>query len=236
MKQAIKPLVLATAVSVAALAGTLPAAHAGLSGNVGVVSQYIFRGGVENDSPSVQGGLDWSADNGIYAGYWASNLGYGDDGSKGVENDFYVGWSGGDTFTWDLGVIYYAYLNVSDSNTPEIYGSLGWGPFSLGVAYAADDSAWTNQGDTYWSLSAEGDIGMGFTLSGKAGYYMYEDDGEYITGASEDDFRDFDLTLSHAIGSTGADMSLSYIFGGKDRFGGDLDDQIVLGLSYGFDI
>ena len=39
-----------------------------------------------------------------------------------------------------------------------------------------------------------------------------------------------------ALSLNGADMSLSYIFGGKDRFGGDLDDQIVLGLSYGFDI
>ena len=107
MKTAMKPLFLATSFAIASVAGAMTTAHAaetaektmeattieGLSGNIGVVSQYIFRGFVENENPSVQGGLDWAADNGFYVGYWGSNIGYGDeDSNNAVENDFYLGW------------------------------------------------------------------------------------------------------------------------------------------------
>jgi uncharacterized protein (TIGR02001 family) len=234
MKTAIKPLVLATAVAVSSTAGMVTAAKAEITGNIGVVSQYIFRGGVENDGAAVQGGLDWASDMGIYAGYWGSNLGYGDDGAKGVENDFYVGWGGGDAFTWDVGLLWYTYLNVDNASVPEIYGSLGWGPLSIGLAYAMDDAVWTNQGDMYGTLAVEGEIMGGFTAGAKAGYYWYEKNGKYINSTSSSDFRDLDLYVSHALGATGADMGLHYIVGGKDRDGNDLDDNIVLSVSFGF--
>ena len=234
MKTAIKPLVLATAVSVASLSGMISTAQAEISGNIGAVSQYIFRGGVENDDASVQGGLDWASDNGIYVGYWGSNLGYGDDGANGVENDFYAGWGGGDKFTYDIGLLYYYYLNVSDSNVPELYGNLGWGPLTFGAAYALDDASWTNQGDIYWSLAAEGEVGGGFTLGAKAGWYTYEKEGEFISSSEDSGFRDLDLSVSHALGATGADMGLHYIVGGDDRDGNELDDNIVFSLSMGF--
>ena len=234
MKTAIKPLVLATSVSIASMAGMVSTAQAEITGNIGAVSQYIFRGGVENDSVSVQGGLDWSADNGIYVGYWGSNLGYGDDGSNGVENDFYAGWGGGESVTWDIGLLYYAYLNVDDANTPELYGSIGYGPVTLGTTYTLDDSNWTNKGDMYWSLAAEGEVAGGFTLGAKAGWYSYKKEGEYISGTASSNFRDLDLSVSHALGATGADMGLHYIVGGKDRDDNDLDDNIVLSVSFGF--
>jgi len=245
MNTVIKPLVIATAMSVAGLVSTAQAADVdasgieatpiqGLSGNIGVVSQYIFRGGVENDGASVQGGLDWAADNGIYVGYWGSNLGYGDDGANGVENDFYVGWGGGDKFTYDIGLLYYYYLNVDDANVPELYGSLGWGPLSFGAAYATDDANWTNKGDIYWSLTAEGEVGGGFTLGAKAGWYTYEKEGEFISSTESSGFRDLDLYVSHPLGATGADMGIKYIVGGKDRDGNDLDDNLVFSLSMGF--
>lgn len=234
MKTAIKPLALATAVSIASMAGMISTAQAEITGNVGVVSQYIFRGGVENDGPSVQGGLDWASDNGLYAGYWGSNLGYGDDDSNGFENDLYIGWGGGESFTWDIGFLYYAYLNVSDADTPELYGSIGFGPVTLGTTYAVDDSNWTNKGDMYWTLAAEGDVAGGFTLGAKAGFYTYEKEGEFISSTSSSGFRDLDFSISHALGATGADMGLNYIVGGEDRDGGDLDDHITVSVSFGF--
>ena len=239
MKTVIKPLALATALASIAFASTARAqedessAIDGLSGNIGVVSQYIFRGGVENDDASVQGGLDWAASNGIYVGFWGSNLGYGDDGANGVEADFYAGWGGGDDFTWDLGVYYYNYINVSDANVPELYANIGWGPVSAGLNYAAGDAAWTNKGDIYWTLGAEGEVG-GFTLGALAGWYTYKKEGKFISSTSDSGFRDLSLYVSHPLGATGADMGLTYIVGGDDRDGNGLDDNFVFSVSMGF--
>ncbi|WP_227557066.1 TorF family putative porin [Acinetobacter johnsonii] len=68
-----------------------------LSGSLAVLSQYIYRGGIENDQPTLQAGLEYEHASGLYAGYWASTLNYdAADISKdhGVEHDFYMGYAG----------------------------------------------------------------------------------------------------------------------------------------------
>ncbi len=247
MKTAIKPLAIATAISIASMAAMVAPAHAELTGNIGVFSQYVLRGitnAPENDNAAIQGGLDWGHDSGFFVGYWGSNLGYGDAGSdtKGFENDFYAGWGGeAGSINWNLGATYYYYLNISDFNALEPFAYVGFGPATFGFKYLAEDVAWGNQGDTYWTLDASHEIGAGFTLAGTIGYYSYEKDGEFIpdvpnSGAIGSGFRHFNIDLSHPIGNTGADMALTYIVGGDDRFGVEQDNQIVLSLTYGFDI
>jgi uncharacterized protein (TIGR02001 family) len=242
MTIAIKPLAVATALSVASMAAAIAPAQAELSGNIGVFSKYVLRGITnvpENDGAAIQGGVDWAHDSGFYLGYWGSSLDYADEGSaSGFENDFYGGFAGsvGD-ISYDIGLIYYYYLNISDANAPEIAASVGYGPVSLGMKYLADDVAWGNQGDIYWTLSGDMDIGMGWNLGGVLGYYTYETDGEFIPDVPEAEssaFRHFDVSLSHAIGETGADFGLTYIFGGDDRFGNEQDNATVLSLTYGF--
>lgn len=241
MTIAIKPLAVATALSVASMAAAIAPAQAELSGNIGVFSQYVLRGitnAPENDGAAVQGGIDWANDSGFYLGYWGSSLGYSDNEGSGFENDFYGGWGGSiDNFSWDIGLIYYYYLNIDDANAPEIVGSLGFGPVSLGMKYLADDVVWGNTGDIYWTLSGDVDIGMGWNLGGVLGYYTYEEDGEFITaadGPQDSAFRHFDITLSHAIGESGADFNFTYIVGGDDRFGVSQKDATVLSVTYGF--
>ena len=244
MKIAIKPLALATAVSVASLAGAIAPAQAEVSGNIGVFSKYILRGitnAPENDNTAVQGGLDWSFGPGFYLGYWGSNLGYSDPGeSNGFENDFYGGWGGSaGSVSWDLGLIYYYYLNISDANALEAVGSVGFGPVSLGAKYLTEDVAWGNTGDIYWTLSGDMDVGAGFNLGAVLGWYTYEKDGEFIPEVPEaksSAFRHLDIVLSHPIAETGADMNLTYILGGDDRFGVEQEDAVVLSVTYGFDI
>lgn len=243
MKNSIRPIALATAFSIASMAAAIAPAQAELTGNIGVFSQYVLRGitnAPENDGAAIQGGIDWAHDSGFYLGYWGSNLGYSDSDGTGFENDFYGGWGGSmDNFSWDLGLIYYYYLNIDDANAPELYGSVGFGPVSLGAKYLMDDIVWGNQGDIYWTLSGDMDIGAGFNLGGVLGYYTYEKDGEYIPEVAEAEssaFRHFDVTLSHPIGNTGADANFTYIFGGDDRFGGEQDDAMVFSVTYGFDI
>lgn len=64
-----------------------PAPEHSLSGNVGVVSQYVFRGlSQTNGKPAVQGGLDYTHASGLYAGTWLSNISWFTDQNAGVKN------------------------------------------------------------------------------------------------------------------------------------------------------
>lgn len=233
-------LALAASVGLGAVSGVAGAAE--LSGNMGVYSKYVLRGmtnDAESDSPAVQGGLDYSADNGLYAGYWASSLDYGDGEAKtGFENDFYVGFAGeAGGMSYDIGLIQYSYVSINDADGLEVSASVGFGPVSLGMKYLTNDVVWGNAGDTYWTLSYETELPKGFNLSAVYGYYTYEATGEFdSTTGDKNGFRHLDLTLSHPIGKTGADMTITYIVGGKDRNEVKQDNTMVLGMSYGFDI
>lgn len=238
--------------AVVALGGsalTVPApADAEVSGNIGVVSNYVLRGitaAMENDGTAVQGGLDWAHASGVYAGYWGSSLSYADASGdpdapyaeSGFENDLYAGYAGsvGD-FSYDVGAIYYHYMSIDDADAPELAASVGWGPVSLGAKYLLDDVVWGNEGDTYLTLSGGTPLPADFEFSATLGYYLYTDEGEFISATENDSaFRHLDLTLSHPIGETGADMSVTYVLGGEDRQGNEQEDTVVLGVSYGFD-
>ena len=68
-----------------------------LTGNVGLFSQYVFRGISQTDEdPAVQGGIDFAHKSGIYLGTWASNVSWLSDGnpdvSASMEWDFYGGY------------------------------------------------------------------------------------------------------------------------------------------------
>ena len=63
-----------------------------LSGNVGLTTDYIWRGMTQNDSnPSINGGFDLEDDSGFYLGVWAANVEADDDdtiaGSGSIELD-----------------------------------------------------------------------------------------------------------------------------------------------------
>ncbi len=94
--------------------------------------------------------------------------------------------------------------------------------------------AWGNQGDIYWSIGYEAGLPNDFSFGATLGYYTYEEDGEFITGGEDSGFKHLDLTLSHPLGATGADMSITYMLGGKDRFDKDIEDTVVLGASFSF--
>ena len=122
--------VLATAIApgmVSAADPTPPPPEHTFTGNVGIYSQYIFRGLTQTDrKPALQGGFDYAHSSGLYAGTWASNISwlkenasvagpppvyagtYGQGGS--LEWDFYGGYKTtfGD-FGVDIGTLYYYY-------------------------------------------------------------------------------------------------------------------------------
>ncbi len=153
-----------------------------VSGNVGLYSDYIFRGYTQTkNDPALQGGFDIEHESGAYAGVWASNVnwttegGYMDDNS--MEIDGYFGFAGdlGETgIGYDVGVLkfYYPGTNTTagaggaDTDATEVYASLSKqiGPVSasLGVYYVVSDDAWgfvNADGSIYWDLSVATSVG-----------------------------------------------------------------------------
>jgi uncharacterized protein (TIGR02001 family) len=96
--------------------------------NIGVVSDYRFRGiSQKKEEPAIQGGVDFSYGIG-YFGLWGSNIDFGDDslgrGIAPVEIDIYGGikpvWG---PVTFDLGLLYYAYPGARDTFAGGLAGS-----------------------------------------------------------------------------------------------------------------
>jgi uncharacterized protein (TIGR02001 family) len=83
------------------------------SANVGVTSDYVFRGISQTfQDPAVQGGVDFTCGR-FYFGFWGSNVDFGPDAN--VEIDVYAGIKGtAGRISWDLGVIYYGYPGQDD--------------------------------------------------------------------------------------------------------------------------
>jgi uncharacterized protein (TIGR02001 family) len=58
-----------------------------LTGNLSLVSQYIFRGlSQTNGDPALQGGMDFSHASGVYAGMWFSNISWYTDQNANIKS------------------------------------------------------------------------------------------------------------------------------------------------------
>jgi uncharacterized protein (TIGR02001 family) len=239
----LRTLTLAFGAAIGSMAAPLTAS-AEVTGNIGAVSKYVLRGvtnNAENDSTAIQGGLDYSHASGLYAGYWGSNLDYGNATTvTGFENDFYAGYKfDAGPLAFNLGAIYYLYTEVEDSDGLEAVLGVGMGPVTLGVKYLLDDVAWGNDGDMYVTVDYSQPLPNNFTLAASYGHYFYDDDdaGNPLLAAPttvDDAFRHLNLTLSHPVAKDAATMSVTYILGGEDRSGVDQKDAVVLGLSTTF--
>jgi len=157
------------------------------SANVGVVSEYIFRGlSQTDDTPALQGGFDWNLESiagspvGLYAGFWGSNVDF--KTGNHLETDWYAGLQGNiapiDT-TWKLGGLYYLYPRAPTGSN-QSYGELtsllshdfGLAAFTVGFNYSPD--FFGGSGDAEY-LSFKLDIPIWkFTLSPIAGRQWIE--------------------------------------------------------------
>lgn len=205
-----------------------PAAHAELSANIGVTSNYIWRGVTQtDDGAAVQGGIDWAHESGFYLGTWASNIKWGTDVSSGVEVDFYGGYGGQfNDFGYDLGLIYYYYpdSDYDDSDFTEIYLSGSWKWLELGLAYTIDgdqpDDALFSDGDMYYYGSLSFDLQNDWSIGGTIGYYDFDvpnsGDFDYAhyqldVGKGAGDFGDFTFSVSTADDESGDDDTKFFV-------------------------
>ena len=194
----------------AAVAGILVsnASFAGVTANVGVTSNYVWRGvTLSNEGPAVFGGVDYSHDSGAYAGVWQSSEGFTDSG----ETDVYVGYSGeAGSISYDVGYLMYMYpqdQNIPDVDYDEIYFSVGYDFVSFFYASSSDVET------DYMSLTFEYD-----KFSFVYGDYAYD-----LTPAN--DYSHYDLSAALT-----DELSITY---SKNDTTGDDDGRLF--ITYGLE-
>ncbi|HUP07607.1 MAG TPA: TorF family putative porin [Caldimonas sp.] len=197
-----------------------------LSFNIGVVSDYRFRGISQTRfDPALQGGIDYAIPNtGFYIGTWMSNIKWikdageiagVDTGSAPVEWDFYGGYKGEivkDTLSYDVGLLQYYYPNqhldripnTYSPDTLEIYGALTYGPATVKYSHSLTRLFGTadSKNSGYLEAAATFDVGGGFSVTPHIGY-------QHVAHNSNLTYTDYSLTGSHDW--FGLSFSLAYI-------------------------
>ena len=204
--------------------------------NVGVTSNYLWRGVTQSDSAaSVSGGLDYSSDSGFYAGTWVGSLADGDNGFDGSETDIYFGFGGdiSEGVGYDVGYIYYHYSTQEDADFSEIYASVSASVVTVGAAYTVDsqvdDAVGTGEGfiegDVYIYGSVGFDLSDEFSLGATIGNYAFDDDGE---GGAELDYTNYQVDLTKSTESMG---DFTFTISSTDVDGADTDVVVSWGIA-----
>jgi uncharacterized protein (TIGR02001 family) len=200
-----------------------PASNHTLTGNIGLFSQYIFRGLTQtNEEPALQGGMDYAHTSGFYAGTWGSNVSVLRDsnaytGGGSLELDIYGGFKGSigkSDFGYDVGLLYYWYpgdvnkaQGFHEADTLEVYGAITWKWLSAKLSYSLQDKTFgvdDSRGTYYLDLTAVYPI-PNTKLTAIAHYGMQEFDGSGVTcnGGSNNDqcasYKDWKLGLNYSL-------------------------------------
>lgn len=210
-------------------------AMAGVTGNVGVTSEYFYRGLLQTAStgtPSVSGGLDYAHDSGFYVGTWAA----GTEGfAGGLEWDVFGGFSGEiGSFGYDIGVFFYGYPDAGVNDTIEYHIGGTVGPATLTYNYSDDwfgsdlDASYLNLALAF-SLSETLDLGLSVG-------YSFGDAFDQVGGLP--DYVDYNLSLTKKV-TEQLSASLSLIGTDLDEDVGETVDagpRLIIGATYSFDL
>ncbi len=161
--------------------------------NVGLYSQYIFRGLTQTaNKPAIQGGVDFTHSTGFYAGAWGSNVSWLEDAKQGgagfgydnssLELDIYGGYRAAiKDVTYDIGLLQYVYpgspvAGAARAETTEIYGSLAYKWVTAKLSVAVSDKVFANRdaaGTYYADLTANYPVTDTITLTAHVGRQEY---------------------------------------------------------------
>ena len=257
MKTSSKLALSAVALASAAFAQT-SFADEGVAYNVGVASQYRYRGIAQTRGmPALQGGVDYDSGKGFYVGAWGSTIRWiketgldpayasptGKDVKGPVELDLYGGYKfEAAGLGWDLGLLRYQYLGntlqnavgFTNANTTEAYLAATYGVTTLKYSNSTTDLFGNidSKGSRYWDLSATFDLGDGYSF---VPHYGRQTIKNYINSS----YSDVSLTLNKDMGR-GMTGSVSAIAtNGKEAAwtynGYNLaKSAVVVGLKYTF--
>jgi len=171
-----------------------------VSANVALTTNYIWRGTTQNmEDPAIQGGFDYAAESGAYAGVWGSSVDFGGDES--TEIDFYAGYGfSAGSVDLDLGVIAYTYHGGDDAagDFEEIYLGASFGSFGLTYSVGLDDAN-DNIELSYGYDFSGASLGLTYGDYDSFSYYSASVSGETKSGLGWDvTFADTDVDNSDA--------------------------------------
>ena len=204
-----------------AFAEDAPAAAAPvITSNVGVVSDYLYRGlSQTGGNPAIQGGFDYTPASGFYLGAWGSTISWLADEyvagtnttsgtgaqSAGLELDTYFGFrnSFATDYSYDVGYLRYNYpghyaTGATKADTDEIYALIGYKWLSAKYSYALSNlfGAPDTTGSNYFDLSASYALGeSGFTLGAHYGIQTYQGSGATVSGNGLT-YRDYKVSIN----------------------------------------
>jgi len=199
--------------AVMAQQGTAASSHT-FTGNVGLFSEYIFRGVKQTDGkPALQGGFDYAHSSGIYLGTWASNVSVLSDAgaytSSSLEWDFYGGYKGsfGGDFSYDVGLLQYYYPGRVNpgfvkADTTEIYGALGWKWLTAKLSISVGDETFgvpNSNGTYYLDLSANYPVTEKFAVQAHYGIQKFKGDTAGVDNDSFASYKDWKLGATYAL-------------------------------------
>lgn len=191
--------------------------------NIGVVSDYRVRGIAQTSfNPALQGGVDFAHKSGFYLGAWASNVSWVKEVNGATagtyELDLYGGYKGAISkdLTYDLGVITYQYPGnnsgvanstyptavtagqYADASTTEVYGALTYSVVTLKYNRSVGNflGNLNSSGSQYLDLSANFDLGSGFTLTPHIGRQTIPNQTNNAA-----DYTDYALTIAKDLGN-----------------------------------
>jgi uncharacterized protein (TIGR02001 family) len=171
--------------------------------NFSASNNYIWRGLTQSvTEAAISGGIDFTADSGFYAGTWASNVSYAADDVYSYENDIYAGFAGeAGGISYDIGYLYYNYDTEAEFDFGEIYGSIGFGAFTLGLNILANTEADEAPGQdfgfgeaTYLYADYATEVGNGIELGFHIGHHQgdFSEAFNGVPGA----YTDYSVSLS----------------------------------------
>ena len=207
---------------VMAQAAAAPASPHTFTGNVGLVSNYVFRGITQSAAkPAIQGGFDYAHSSGFYAGTWASNVSWVADNnwsaassaSNSLELDLYGGYKGtiGGALGFDVGLLTYIYPGSNTSvggtfikpDSTEVYGALSYKWLTVKYSHSTTSLfGWNKFGGTvndktdgsgYLEFNAAFDMGNGWGLAGHAGH-------QKIRGNGPASYTDYKIGVTKDVG------------------------------------
>lgn len=212
-----KKTLVASLLAAALTAPAVPAAEPEhtLSGNVGLFSQYVFRGLRQTDKdPALQGGFDYAHSSGLYLGTWASSVSwlrdfdaYSSGGS--LEWDFYGGYKTtfGNDFGLDVGLLYYWYPGntapgAKKANTLEAYAGVSWKWLGAKYSYSLNDKTFgidDSRGTWYLDLSASVPISEQFALQAHWGKQRFKGSSGGVSNNSVASYEDWRIGATFAL-------------------------------------
>lgn len=215
MKKLALPLTLVALATSSAFVSTSASAEGEVSANVGLVSQYFFRGIAQTTTATASAGVDYE-NSGFYAGIWTADV------QDGLEIDYYAGYGHelDNGLGFSIGYTLYAYTGGFDTQYNEVNLGLSYDILSISYNVGTRDGGPGEADSDYDFLSV--------TLE-KDGFY-----GTYGTFGDEAEGDYFEVGYSTEIGGFDAGVSIIKSDEDLDLETGNGDSTLVFSLSKSF--